>query len=74
MAGSGKRIGLERGGVALRVTFSGSVSCLSGVAWITWKGSGDVILEAGQRVRLGRARGVAAQALRGPAVLELEEA
>lgn len=52
--------------------FSGTVSCESGVLWISWKGSPDVVLAAGRSHAVSGARGFLVQALRGPAAARVE--
>ena len=51
---------------------SGSVACEKGTIWLSWRGSKDVILEAGQRLAIRRARALLIQALRGEAALKIE--
>ncbi len=41
------------------------VECLSGACWITWRGSGDVTLPAGQAMEVRGARDFCLEVMRG---------
>ncbi len=58
---------LERGKVLMLDRFDGSVGCVEGVLWLSWKGSEDLFLYAGQEAALSRVRRLVVQPLRGPA-------
>lgn len=48
-------------------TPAGILTCLEGVLWVTWKGSGDVVLRKGDSVRLPMGARPVAEAVGGPA-------
>ncbi len=41
------------------------VSCSRGSCWITWQGSGDMILQAGECLEVRKVRGLCVEFLRG---------
>jgi hypothetical protein len=58
---------LERGKVLRLDRFDGSIACVEGILWLSWKGSGDLCLFAGQEAELPRVRRLVAQPIKGPA-------
>ncbi len=59
-------------GRALRYRrLSGALACGSGRLWLTWPGSGDLILERGEEFRSERPKDIVIQALGGPASFAL---
>lgn len=50
------------------------VTCVSGAAWITWRGSKDYVLEPGQSMEIRDARDVCLEILRGGDALLAERA
>jgi hypothetical protein len=45
--------------------------CLAGACWITWRGSGDVVLQSGESVTVRGVRGFCLEVLgRGEALVE----
>ncbi len=59
-------------GRALRYRrFTGRLSCGSGRLWLTWPGSGDLLLGRGEEYSSDRSKDIVIQALGGPASFSL---
>jgi hypothetical protein len=66
-SGSSSKRALERGSVLGFKAFTGTIACEKGILWLSWRGSKDVVLAAGEKLELRRARSLLVQALKGAA-------
>jgi len=51
-------------------TAAGTLTCMEGLLWITWKGSGDFILAPGDSIEIPMGSHPVVEAIRGPGIMK----